>query len=515
MDFTIVVAGIVESCILPNLVRSGENQIDLEILRLFRLLRILKVIHLLLSSVSWADSPAFETFMGLVIVLNSITVAMELDIPWSGWFWVESLILSVFIFELYVRIRHLGIMVFLVSGEDIAWHRLDTFIVVCALVDQWLIPLLHHMDSRSAFSERASKYLKIARMFRVARILRLVRLLRSIKPLYRLLLGVMMTAHSIKWVLFLGIVVIYAFAILFTLLVGHGVIFDGDVPEDAVRRFGTVPQSMLMLFKLMNTDQSVVDSLLDNTAGKVLFIVFMMVSNWALLALLTSVVSGDVIQVYQAEEAREAKELGDQANRKKSMRLLSCFKQFDPDKTGQIDADGFKILLADAVWGPTLISESGESEKNLLDLFQALACPTIDQRFVLKYDDLIDRLESRMGPATERSSLQVLNRLNVLEYQLEEMFKELLLSKQPREVPEPIQQEDNLEEECPKEASPQEKCPQEELPQEQRPERGQQEQAAETSPAQQNLRTKAQKVMTNTLRHLPVPHNQFSGFFHR
>jgi len=274
----------------------------------------------------------------------------------------------------------------------------------------------------------SSPFLQLARVLRLARILRLVRLLRSIKPLYRIFLGVQETFHSVKWVMILGVLMLYTGGIVFTLLVGRGIIFVGDAPKAATANFGTVPQSMLMLFKLMNDDQSVVDPLMGNWIGKLMFVLFMMMGNWFLLALLTSVVSGDVIRVSQQEEDKETRTAMEKATEEMKQRILCCFWEYDPSGTGKIDADSFSKLLAHPVWGTELELVSGETKKELRDLFQALAVPTLDRRFVLRYKELIERLHNKMEPATERSNLRILNRLNVLEHQLEHMFQGMLQS---------------------------------------------------------------------------------------
>merc|ERR1712176_47831 len=102
-----------------------------------------------------------------------------------------------------------------------------------------------------------------------------------------------------QWVMILTCFVLYGMSILFTSLVGHGVLYGDDVPEPRAAReaFATVPMSFYSLFKLMNGDTDVIEPLSDESfgtpgcVGKLLFMFFMIISNWAILAILTSVVS--------------------------------------------------------------------------------------------------------------------------------------------------------------------------------------------------------------------------------
>merc|ERR1719265_211557 len=135
----------------------------------------------------------------------------------------------------------------------------------------------------------ASTFVMLLRIMRLFRILRLVRLLRAVKPLFRLLMGILEAIQAMLWVLALTVIILYACAILITSLVGHGVIFSGgEVPEEASGLFSTVPESMFLLFKLMNDDQSVMDPILWSIPARAFFVAFMVVTNWTILAVLTS-----------------------------------------------------------------------------------------------------------------------------------------------------------------------------------------------------------------------------------
>merc|ERR1740138_1248506 len=99
------------------------------------------------------------------------------------------------------------------------------------------------------------------RLARLLRILRLVRLVKNIPPLYTLIVGILQAMQGMAWVLVLTAVFLYAFALLSVRLVGHGLLFGGNAPPEVAEIFPNVPQSMFVLFKVMNGDMEQVEPL--------------------------------------------------------------------------------------------------------------------------------------------------------------------------------------------------------------------------------------------------------------
>merc|ERR1712050_146357 len=88
---------------------------------------------------------------------------------------------------------------------------------------------------------------------------------------------------------------LYSCSVVFTTLVGKGFVFGREPPVAAKEHFGSTARSLFSLFKLMNGDVSVAAPICSYALGQVLFASFMIVSNWAILAILTSVVSNNMI----------------------------------------------------------------------------------------------------------------------------------------------------------------------------------------------------------------------------
>merc|ERR1719502_1450147 len=111
------------------------------------------------------------------------------------------------------------------------------------------------------------------RMARLLRILRLVRLVKNIPPLFTLIVGILQAMQGMAWVLVLTAVFLYAFALLSVRLIGHGLIFGGKAPDEVAAIFPSVPQSMFVLFKVMNGDTDPVEPLFHEVPlSKLIFV---------------------------------------------------------------------------------------------------------------------------------------------------------------------------------------------------------------------------------------------------
>jgi len=260
----------------------------------------------------------------------------------------------------------------------------------------------------------------LMKLMRLLRVLRLVRVLRSIPPLYTLLVGVIAAFKSMQWVLVLTLLVLYGASIIFTNLVGKGLIYgsDQDIPQVALDVYGTVGKSLFALFELMNGDTSVIQPIKDLVLGRLIFAGFMVISNWAILAILTAVVSDNMlasstrireedsgIQVAKEEEANVAK-------------LLYVFQEHDPDRSGSLDRAEWMAMLDDRATMVELSEDTHLSKSDLLDLFDCLAIEGEVQSGTVKYTDLVHSLKANSALADKRSVLHVMLRMRIMQEQM-------------------------------------------------------------------------------------------------
>lgn len=330
---------------------------------------------------SWVDAGWFQGFSGLVIFGNAIIVGLETDIETPAWYYFEQALLSFFTFELIVRILRHGCH-FFKHEDDWAWNLFDFFIVISGVFDQWMVPLLeqtvHGLSKEGRKKGKMSVVILLMRMARLLRIVRLFRLVRIVRPLYSLAQGVLEALQGMFWVLVFMIMTLYAVAILCTYLIGRGDILPAEMlqdPEiDEIRKmFSTVDQSMFTLFGTMSSWSLVKFEPLfeDMPVLKPLFVLFYIYSAWALLAVMTGVVSENMIaireQMIREDEHREEV--------RKSMitqTLIDLFREADTDHSGHVSRQEFDAMLRSQELMRKITKNTNMKAQDLQDLFDWL-----------------------------------------------------------------------------------------------------------------------------------------------
>lgn len=437
LDLIIVVSGIVDQWVLPLIgdhIRFSVSSLRcLRLLRLFRIFRALRLLKFLLKSdFSWTEGRAFETFMMSVIVVNALVMWLELDFPWQGWGLTEHLLLTFYSFELAVRMRRWGSR-FFCHREDWMWNMMDFCIVILGILEQWALPLFDlivyvlyakPLDNGGGGIREA---VQVLRVVRVVRVLRLARLVKEIKPLHRLMSGLMEAMQAIGWVMLLTFFLLYAAAIVFTTLVGQGYIFGGDVPPAAESLYGSVSRTFLSLFKLMNDDQSVVQPIIGTVGGQFLFCGFMMVSNWLMLAILTSVVSDHMQEASRLNVKEDAELVQGLAKNSARRRMVAVFEEVDKENTGVIAENDFFALMETEEICMELLDASGLDVKDLTELFNYTAHIDDKGLKVILYNQFVDHLQNQANLASERTALHIIQRIRSMEHRQEHRLNKALL----------------------------------------------------------------------------------------
>jgi len=260
------------------------------------------------------------------------------------------------------------------------------------------------------------------KLMRLMRVLRLVRVLRSVPQLYTLLIGVFGAFQAMKWVIVLAMLTLYGGAIVFTNLVGKGLIYKHqEAPPAALEVFGSMGASLFSLFELMNGDTSVIEPIKTSIVGKFLFAAFMVISNWAVLAILTAVVSENMIATSSRFAEEEKQKIEDDDNRKSEERLLEIFGRGDPSKSGRISRVKWDEMINDGATRIELGEGTHLNKEDMLDLFDCLAIDdSDDDDFYVDYRDLIHSLKANTTTADKRSVLHVMIRLRAMQEQLQQ-----------------------------------------------------------------------------------------------
>mmetsp|Transcript_114859 Transcript_114859/g.223124 ORF Transcript_114859/g.223124 Transcript_114859/m.223124 type:complete len:876 (+) Transcript_114859:52-2679(+) len=355
LDIITVTAGIFDQWINPELHLGGALMGKiLTSLRLLRLLRVLKIVRVFLEAdLSWAESPMFQSFIGLIIVFNSLVMGLEVDIPWKGWKILEHMLLVVYVFELAVRMKNFGIRFVNPNNPDITWNVLDSLIVCSSVADSWVMPLCAILrkslfgaapDGSQSGGISLSKVMMLMRMLRLFRILRLVKLVKAVRPLFILVTSMVSAFQGVVWVLVLTIVTLYGMAIITTSLIGHRLAFppEAHISDEVIMPFSTVPESMFTLFRVMSgassdKEAAAIDAILETLPTlKFAFVFFMITSSWTLLSILTAVVSENMITSTGTQEQELKMQTEEEDRLEHKATLQDLFDEMDEDGSGSI-----------------------------------------------------------------------------------------------------------------------------------------------------------------------------------
>lgn len=442
LDLFIVVIGIIDQWILSFALGHGPGQGDycflryVRFLRLARLARVLKIVKIFLTEdFSWTEGRLFQGFIMWVILVNSVLLGLQTDNPdFILWGPIENLLLLIFTFELSVRLRYHGCTYFY-GSDDWPWNWLDFVIVVGGVVDQWMVPtimfiqeaLFDEHSSVNADAADVSRIMTTLRLARMLRILRLARLVRNMPPLFDLATGVLMAMQGMFWVLVLTALLLYVFAILCVRLIGEGIVFPtGQAPPEIVQLFPNIGQSMFVLFIVMNGDMGPLDDLfVDLPQSKFAFAMFIVVSNWAILAIFTAVVSENMIKTTDDRRAKEEEQMAEFKTDRSVVKLNDIFNRLDTTNDKMITKSELDRLLADEDQSAEFMDAAGLSEKDLKDLFKILSVQKDDlSEPVISYADFIDSLKKESKKANERSMMRFEKRIRDLEDHVRQWLKQ-------------------------------------------------------------------------------------------
>eukprot|EP00746_Dinoflagellata_sp_MGD_P136301 gnl/MRDRNA2_/MRDRNA2_70253_c0_seq1.p1 gnl/MRDRNA2_/MRDRNA2_70253_c0~~gnl/MRDRNA2_/MRDRNA2_70253_c0_seq1.p1 ORF type:complete len:679 (-),score=109.89 gnl/MRDRNA2_/MRDRNA2_70253_c0_seq1:18-1760(-) len=428
MDFIIVLAGVIDEWVMPtadvDVPSSGSNMVQasrviriLRILRIFRLLRIMKLAKLVKDAdFSWTEATWFQSLVGVVIVSNAIVMGLETDLHSEVWWWVEQFFLTFYLFEIIVRVKRQG-SGFLYDEDERWWNFFDVSIIASAVADQWALPLLFPSifaaGESGPGSPKIGQIMNVMRLVRLLRILRLVRLIRTIRPLFVLAQGIIRAMQSMFWVLVLTVVALYAFAIITTRMIGHAMMVrdPNDLPEVSRHMFKTVPDSMFALFGIMNGQNwSNIMPLLDMIPWtKPVFVVFTIYASWALLSVMTGVVSDNMLSAREVDVHMQD-ELAHEKERKKTMAILddiftmSCEGASNGNRSGGMSRKEYRKVVADPNNKRKIDKLSTVSQADLLRMYDMI---DLDQSGKVEYDEFITGFNWLNESVTGKSLLKM------------------------------------------------------------------------------------------------------------
>jgi len=280
----------------------------------------------------------FNIFMGIVVIVNILMIAVETD--WGpgndapledrlGWILVDCVFTFLFMVEICVRIywerrRWLFSL----------WNWFDVIVVTSAVVDVWILSFYS--------GKEGLQMLVILRIARLLRLVRMVKLVRALQGLYMLVTAFWHAMKSMCFIVAMMVFGVLLYSIVATNLIGRNSAFDDvRIYDDTVyERFGTVYRSMYSLFELMTLEgwDQVARPLVEEQPMTVIFIAsFIFIFTFGMLNMVVAmVVEKTLEQTRQVGAFQEKQERIQMAQ--DLMQIITVFRDSDADGSGTLSS---------------------------------------------------------------------------------------------------------------------------------------------------------------------------------
>eukprot|EP00446_Apocalathium_sp_SHHI-4_P084760 CAMPEP_0177474390 /NCGR_PEP_ID=MMETSP0369-20130122/22435_1 /TAXON_ID=447022 ORGANISM="Scrippsiella hangoei-like, Strain SHHI-4" /NCGR_SAMPLE_ID=MMETSP0369 /ASSEMBLY_ACC=CAM_ASM_000364 /LENGTH=474 /DNA_ID=CAMNT_0018949365 /DNA_START=1 /DNA_END=1426 /DNA_ORIENTATION=- len=317
-------------------------------------------------------------------------MGLETDNDWEGWFFIEQILLLIYTFELVVRFKMAPALGDVDrqggggGGGGAGEHR--------------------HKHEHGRIHDADACFENNADLANCAAC-------EVCQAIVNLVMGMLAALQGLVWVLVLTLVTLYAAGILATRLVGQGLVFKGESQVDLHVRnvFNSVPQSMFILFKLMNGAQSdkdaeAIDSLMNRfPLLKFGFVFFLITSSWTLLSILTAVVSENMIHTTSQQDKLLQIQAAEETHKEHVQQLRELFSEMDLDSDGSITKNELETYMKDPEKLQAFTRVCRISASDALEVLEVLT----DGTGSVDRDKLIECLTTVGNAVTEKSMLRL------------------------------------------------------------------------------------------------------------
>jgi len=311
----------------------------------------------------WTKSKEFDFVIGCVIVLNSVTLGLDLTFrleeeqggthrALSGWTQdfvqpVETCCLVIYIIELSMRFFGSGLKCL----ED-TWVKFDCVLVTLGMMSEWIFVAL---DGDTNLGP-----LMVLRLMRLARLARTVRLLVRFRTLWFLVGGLMSSAGTMFYTVLILFTIVYFFGAIGVELVTLNPLSrtDDDFAQIVDDYFRTVPETMLTLLQFTCLDSIGMiyrPLIMKDPVLLFYFLGVILCVPVVLMNLVTAVLVNSAIE--RAKQNQEAEQMYKDKQKKRLVKKLQVvFERLDEDKSGEVSiteisqiSDEDKKLLFDLI----------------------------------------------------------------------------------------------------------------------------------------------------------------------
>jgi len=258
-------------------------------------------------------------------------------------FCVEHGVLVFSIFELCILGARWRAGIMFKSIADGRFIASDCVVVFICIIEKWGIPLQSVLN----FDTGIENNMVCRTLMKMVWLFRFIRLIRIVPALSELAHGVMDAIQGLFWVLCFMLLLIYAIAILCTRLIGHYKGEEDAEVEEVQKMFRDVRTSMFYLFETMSSWTLVPLIPLFQIAPitRILFVLFYIYAGWTLLAVMTGVVSFNMIAL-RAQMTREDEVKEHDKKEKAKEVLMEIFAFSDADRSGELSHEEFDAMVS-------------------------------------------------------------------------------------------------------------------------------------------------------------------------
>eukprot|EP00931_Biecheleriopsis_adriatica_P025231 TRINITY_DN15545_c0_g1_i1.p1 TRINITY_DN15545_c0_g1~~TRINITY_DN15545_c0_g1_i1.p1 ORF type:complete len:741 (-),score=131.96 TRINITY_DN15545_c0_g1_i1:79-2250(-) len=318
---------------------------------------------------------AFDLCIGAVIICNGFVIGLEASIKASNpvfcdeecrctqpaayceltpaWITIfDTVVFAIYVLELFLRFIAFGLQGALVSN----WVKFDAFLVVISTTD--LILQVSRVDSD------ALQQIMLFRMLRLARLARMIRLMITFQTLWKLVSGLMCSAHVLFYTAVLVVILCYIFAICGLEFVQVDVALPMEHPynQAAVGNFRDLFDAMMFGFQCFTFDSigGVYRPLIEHRPMLFFYFMFvLLVMSITLMNLVTAIMVETSLAM--AEEDKEVARVQLVAKKKKQMaQLKTMFTEMDEDGSGELSMEEINSAPEDVMDSLVEIAGTGD-----------------------------------------------------------------------------------------------------------------------------------------------------------
>lgn len=294
-------------------------------------------------------NPKVEALINVVIVINAITIGIDqsLELEHGSQSVVivvlDQTFLVVYTLELFLRFFGIGLSNSLVDR----WIWLDMLLVGTGVLSDWVLkPIMGQAEQL--------RVLMVLRSLRLLRLVKALKLMMKFRELCLLTQGLLSSAATMVYVLFLLLVILYCFAAMaMELVTKHRFASGADENEVfagiVTTHFSSLPVTMLTLLQFATLDSvgAIYKPLIElDWFLATYFICVILVVSIVLMNLVAAIIINSALE--QAMQDKELLKRDEASRRKKMLRDLNeMFHRVDEDGSGELSKEELTLASAE------------------------------------------------------------------------------------------------------------------------------------------------------------------------